>query len=366
MTQRATTQLADLTTLRVGGAAGALVDANSESEFIDAVRTADATQTPLLVLGGGSNILVSDDGFCGTVVRDDRHDLSIQDDGACGGVSITVSAGMPWDDVVARAVEEGWVGLEALSGIPGSTGATPVQNVGAYGAEVADWTALVRTWDRHENRVRSLARVDCEFGYRDSLLKRTMRGLGPDGHLWHPTPRYVVLDVTFQMRFGTLSSPIRYAQLAQALGIELGQRAPMVDVRTAVLELRGSKGMVLDSDDFDTWSAGSFFTNPILNAAAAAALPADAPRYPAGDAHPEGSIKASAAWLIENAGYGRGFALADHAGASLSTKHTLALTNRGNASAADVVALARAIRQGVRDAFGVNLVPEPVTLGVDL
>ncbi|WP_062211413.1 UDP-N-acetylmuramate dehydrogenase [Demequina oxidasica] len=366
MTDVAQTQLADLTTLRVGGPALALIDANSEAEFVESVRTADATQTPLLVLGGGSNILVSDDGFSGTVVRDDRHDLTVQDDGACGGVSVTVSAGMPWDDVVARAVEEGWVGLEALSGIPGSTGATPVQNVGAYGAEVADWTALVRTWDRHENRVRSLARVDCQFSYRDSLLKRSMRGLGPDGHLWRPTPRYVVLDVTLHMRTGTLSSPIRYAQLAQELGVEVGERAPMVEVRAAVLELRGSKGMVLDRDDFDTWSAGSFFTNPILSADAAAALPADAPRFPAGDAHPDGAVKTSAAWLIEHAGFGKGFATTPDARASLSTKHTLALTNRGNAGAADIVALARAVRQGVRDTFGVNLVPEPVTLGVDL
>lgn len=360
------TQLADLTTLRVGGPADALVEASSEAEFIEAIRAADATETPLLVLGGGSNLLAGDDGFAGTVVRDGRHDLSVQDDGACGGVSITVSAGMPWDQVVARAVHEGWVGLEALSGIPGSTGATPVQNVGAYGAEVADWTALVRTWDRHENRVRSLARVECQFSYRDSLLKRTMRGLGPDGHTWRPTPRYVVLDVTMQMRFGTLSAPIRYAQLAAALGLEVGQRAPMVDVRAAVLALRASKGMVLDGDDVDTWSAGSFFTNPILSADAAARLPADAPRYPAGAGHPEGSMKTSAAWLIEHAGFGRGFSVAPDAAAALSTKHTLALTNRGNARARDVVALARAVRDGVRQAYAIDLVPEPVMLGVQL
>jgi len=360
------TQLADLTTLAVGGPADSLVEVDSEADFIEAVRVADATDTPLLVLGGGSNILVSDDGFAGTVVRDMRRDLAVQDDGSCGGVSITVSAGMPWDTVVSRAVTEGWVGLEALSGIPGSTGATPVQNVGAYGAEVADWTALVRTWDRHENRVRSLARVECQFGYRDSLLKRTMRGLGPDNRSWRPTPRYVVLDVTMQMRFGTLSSPIRYRQLAQALGVEVGERAPMIDVRAAVLQLRGSKGMVLDAADPDTRSAGSFFTNPILSAEAAAALPEDAPRYPAGEGYPAGSVKASAAWLIEHAGFARGFGVAPDARATLSTKHTLALTNRGNARAADVVALARAVQDGVRDAFAVALVPEPVTVGVTI
>lgn len=360
------TQLADLTTLRVGGAADAIIECSSEAELIEAARTADATGTPLLMLGGGSNLLVGDDGFAGTVVRDGRHDLAVQDDGACGGVSITVSAGMPWDAVVAQAVEQGWVGIEALSGIPGSTGATPVQNVGAYGAEVADWTALVRTWDRHENRVRSLARIDCQFSYRDSLLKRTMRGLGPDGRSWHPTPRYVVLDVTMQMRFGTMSTPIRYAQLAGALGLEVGQRAPLVDVRAAVLELRASKGMVLDAGDADTRSAGSFFTNPILCAEAAAALPADAPRYPAGAGHHEGAVKTSAAWLIEHAGFSRGFALTPDAAAGLSTKHALALTNRGNARADDVVALARAIRDGVREAYGVELVAEPVLLGVTL
>lgn len=356
------TRLANLTTLRVGGEVRSLLEPTTERELIDAVREADGAGVPVLVLGGGSNILASDSPFDGVVVRDRRAAVSVQDDGMCGGVSVTVTAGTAWDDVVARAVAEGWVGIEALSGIPGSTGATPVQNVGAYGAEVADVIALVRVWDRLESRVRSLARVDCGFAYRDSLLKRSMRGAAPDAGVWSPSPRYMVLDVTFQMRQGTLSAPLRYAQLAAALDVPEGERAPLADVRSAVLEVRGRKGMVLDADDPDTWSAGSFFTNPVLDAGAAAALPEHAPRFAAGDDR----VKTSAAWLIEQAGFGRGFAVTADARASLSTKHTLALTNRGGASAEDLLALARTVRDGVRERFGIELVPEPVLLGAVL
>lgn len=354
--------LADLTTLRVGGPIQKLVEPASEAELLAAVQAADREGRPLLVLGGGSNLLASDDPFEGTVIRDARRDISVQDDGLCGGVSVTVAAGVPWDQVVERAVEEEWVGIEALSGIPGSTGATPIQNVGAYGAEVADVLALVRVWDRLEQRVRSIPRVDCQFSYRDSVFKRSMRGASPDGRLWHPSPRYVVLDVTFHMRQGNLSAPIRYAQLAAALGLQEGQRAPLADVRAAVLEVRGAKGMVLDPSDYDTWSAGSFFTNPILSADAAARLPAQAPRFAAGD----GRVKTSAAWLIDQAGFSRGFAVRADARASLSTKHTLALTNRGSARAEDVLELARVVQAGVEKAFGVSLVPEPVVLGATL
>ena len=364
------TLLADLTTLRVGGPAREFVESRSDTELVEAVRSADEAGTPLLVIGGGSNLVVGDAGFDGVVIRDARgdveHDVTIQDDGFCGGVSVTVAAGVPWDDVVARAVREGWVGLEALSGIPGSTGATPVQNVGAYGAEVADTVASVRTWDRAERRVHTLAAIQCDFSYRDSLLKRSMRGRASDGGVWTPTPRYVVLDVTFQMRFGTRSAPIRYAQLADALGVEVGGTASTAAVRDAVLALRTSKGMVLDAADHDTWSAGSFFTNPIVGADAAAALPADSPRYPGGPGAPADAVKTSAAWLIEHAGFGRGFALAPDAPASLSTKHTLALTNRGGARASDVLALASAIRAGVAARFGVMLEPEPVLVGAGL
>ncbi|MDN4477010.1 UDP-N-acetylmuramate dehydrogenase, partial [Demequina sp. SYSU T00192] len=345
--------LASLTTLRVGGPARELIEADSEAALIDAVRAADADATPLLVVGGGSNLLVADEGFDGVVVRDAREDVSLVNDGACGGLSITATAGTRWDDLVAQAVASEWSGFEALSGIPGSTGATPVQNVGAYGAEVKDIVSVVRTWDRETGSVRSLPLVKAEFGYRDSMLKRSMTH-GP----WGPTPRYVVLDVTFHTRMASLSAPVRYQQLATALGVELGARVPITEVREAVLTLRSAKGMVLDPADHDTWSAGSFFTNPIVPDDA---VPEGAPRYPAAD----GLVKTSAAWLIEHAGFSKGFAVAEGAPASLSTKHTLALTNRGDATAADIVALARAVRDGVRERFGIALVPEPVAVGVE-
>lgn len=352
-----TVTLADLTTLRVGGPARRMVDAESEAELIDVVREADSSGAPLLMLGGGSNLVVADDGFDGVVVRDMRRDVRVQDDGMCGGASVTATAGLPWDAFVDQACTDEWVGVEALSGIPGSTGATPVQNVGAYGAEVADTLASVRVWDRAESRVRTIPHIACDFAYRDSLFKRSMHGA--DGQTWKPSPRYIVLDVTFQMRFGTLSAPIRYAQLAAALDVTEGERAPLTDVRAAVLEVRARKGMVLNEADHDTWSAGSFFTNPILTPAEAAPLPEDAPRFPASD----GRVKTSAAWLIEHAGFSRGFAVTADAPASLSTKHTLALTNRGGASAADLAELARAVRAGVQERFGVTLVPEPVCVG---
>jgi UDP-N-acetylmuramate dehydrogenase len=364
------TRLADLTTLRVGGPARELIEPTTDADMIAAVRDADAALIPVLVIGGGSNVVVGDDGFDGVVIRDARRDVerdvTIQDDGFCGGVSVTVAAGVPWDDVVARAVRDEWVGLEALSGIPGSTGATPVQNVGAYGTDVAETIASVRTWDRLESRVRTLPAIDCGFGYRDSLFKRSQRGAASDGAVWSPTPRFVVLDVTFQMRFGTRSAPVKYGQLAQALGIEVGDTASTASVRDAVLALRRSKGMVLDANDHDTWSVGSFFTNPVVAADAAAGLPEDAPRYPAGHGAPEGAFKTSAAWLIEHAGFGKGFGVTPDAGATLSTKHALALTNRGGASAADVLNLARAVRDGVRDAFGIELIPEPVMVAVEI
>lgn len=368
------TRLADLTTLRVGGEIAQLVEAASESEIIEAVKAADAEGLPLLMLGGGSNLLASDEPFPGVVVRDARRDIGadarIQDDGFCGGVSVTFAGGVPWDDAVALAVSEGWVGLEALSGIPGCVGASPVQNIGAYGAEVSDTLASVRVWDRQEQRIRTLMMIELGFGYRDSILKRSMhpsgdgsRGPSAEPKVWRPSPRYIVLDVTFQMRFGTRSGQLRFGQLTQTLGIEQGGTASTAAVRESVLELRGSKGMVLDAADHDTWSAGSFFTNPVVDAAVAEALPSGAPRFDAGS---PGRVKLSAAWLIENAGMPKGFAVRADARASLSHKHTLALTNRGGASAADIVELARAVKANVKDAFGVELEPEPVFWGLDL
>lgn len=346
-------RLSDLTTLRVGGRVGRLVDVDSEEGLIEAVREADRTGEPVLVLGGGSNVLAADAGFEGVVVRDTRRAMVTADASACAGVSLTVAAGQPWDDVVLRAVSEGWVGIEALAGIPGSTGATPVQNVGAYGQQVSDVVATVRVWDRAEARVRTLAWGDLAFGYRSSLLKRSLAEFGP-------TPRYVVLDVTLQMRFGTLAAPVRYAELARRLDVGIGERAPLADVRETVLDLRRGKGMVLDPEDHDTWSAGSFFTNPILDAEAASSLPDGAPRY----AEADGRVKTSAAWLIQEAGFGKGYGLPGPA--ALSTKHTLALTNRGEALAADLLSLAREVRDGVRDAFGVVLEPEPILVGCRL
>ncbi|MBT0994279.1 UDP-N-acetylmuramate dehydrogenase [Cellulomonas sp. DKR-3] len=373
MTVRTTPRLADLTTLGVGGPSARYVETTTEAELVDAVRTADEAGEPLLVVGGGSNLVVADEGFDGVVVRDTRTGIEVPDHSACAGVTYTVPAGTPWDDVVLEATTHRLYGIEALSGIPGSTGATPVQNVGAYGQEVAQTIATVRVWDRARARVRTLPLVDLKFGYRTSLLKRSMRDPGTGAALpadprdpvderapWTPTPRYVVLDVTFQLRQGTLSAPIAYAELARTLGVEVGERAPLLDVRAAVLELRGRKGMVLDPADPDTRSAGSFFTNPVLDAAAADALPADAPRFPTAD----GRTKTSAAWLIEHAGFTRGHGLPGPA--ALSTKHTLALTNRGGASTQDLLALAREVRSGVLSAFGVRLEPEPVLVGVRL
>lgn len=353
-----TPSLADLTTLRVGGPVHTFVAARTEDEIIAAVRSADADGRPLLVLGGGSNVLAGDAGFDGVVVQDQRSgievdDVEVEDVGGRPGVRVRVTAGQDWEEFVARAVAEGWAGVEALSGIPGSTGATPMQNVGAYGQEVSEVITAVRTWDRAAGQVRTLARSEMGFGYRNSVLKQSLYVADSP---WFPSPRYVVLQVHFQMGRTETSAPIRYAELARALGVDLGDLAPSTAVRQAVLDLRRGKGMVLDPGDHDTWSAGSFFTNPVLDAAQADLLPDGAPRFPA----PEGQVKTSAAWLIANAGFDKGYGLPGPA--ALSTKHTLALTNRGGARAADLIALARAVRTGVLERFGVELVPEPVLL----
>ncbi|HVN13648.1 MAG TPA: UDP-N-acetylmuramate dehydrogenase [Kineosporiaceae bacterium] len=343
--------LSTLTTLRVGGPARRLVRAPTTDAVIDAVSECDGRGEPVLVLAGGSNLLVGDGGFDGTVVHIATKGVHLDDASACGGAIVRVAAGELWDDVVARAVEQGWVGVEALSGVPGSTGATPVQNVGAYGQEVAETIATVRTWDRQEGRIRTLAAADCDFGYRTSRLKQERYRTGP---------RFVVLEVTFQFRLGDLGAPVRYAELAGALGLSQGERAPLSAVRRSVIALRRCKGMVLDDADVDTWSAGSFFTNPVLRAEQAARLPPEVPRWPM----PDGAVKTSAAWLIEHAGFTRGHGLPGPA--ALSTKHTLALTNRGGARAADLVSLAREVRQGVCAAFGVMLEPEPDLVGCSL
>ena len=345
--------LRDHTTLRLGGPARELVTATTTDQLVDAVRRADEAGAPVLVLGGGSNLVVSDEGFDGTVVRvatrGIRPDVEDADgQGTCGGVLVTVAAGETWDDLVARAVASQWVGVEALSGIPGSVGATPIQNVGAYGQEVSQTIASVRVWDRVLKGVRTFANADCGFGYRHSRFKADR--LDPWGG------RHVVLEVTFQFRQGSLGAPVAYAELARTLGVEPGGRAALGEVREAVLGLRRGKGMVLDAADHDTWSAGSFFTNPVV---APDAVPEGAPAWP----QPDGRVKTSAAWLIEHAGFGKGHG---NALASLSTKHTLALTNRGDASAGDLLALAREVRDGVEGRFGIRLVNEPVLVGCEL
>ncbi len=345
-------RLADHTTLRIGGPAGEYVVADAEADIVEAVTTADATGTPALVLGGGSNVVVADEGVPGRVVEIATVGVrpDVEDGVSCGGVLVKVAAGEDWDAFVHRCVTEGWVGVEALSGIPGRVGASPIQNVGAYGQDVSQTIAQVRVHDRLLGGSRTFAAADCGFGYRHSRFKAD-------------PGRHVVLEVTFQLRQGELSAPITYAELARTLGVQPGQRAPLADVRRAVLGLRRGKGMVLDPADHDTWSAGSFFTNPILTTDTAKALPEGAPRWPAGD----GRVKTSAAWLIEHAGFGKGYGL-DRAPArvSLSTKHTLALTNRGGAATADLVGLAAEVRDGVSERFGISLVPEPVLVGCAL
>ncbi|KJK11053.1 UDP-N-acetylmuramate dehydrogenase [Terrabacter sp. AAH1] len=349
--------LSTLTTMRVGGPAARLVTVETTDELVDAVREVDDADEPLLVLSGGSNLVVPDDGFQGTVVHIVTSGVTPESADSCGGAMVRVAAGEVWDDVVERAVAEGWAGVEALSGIPGRTGATPIQNVGAYGQDVSQTVAQVRTWDRREQTVRTFMNADCAFTYRHSLFKGNAR--------------YVVLDVLFQFEVADLSRPVAYAALAKGLDVPLGTRVPLQDAREAVLEQRRSRGMVLDDADPDTWSCGSFFTNPILSRQqfddlverVGERLGWEGPTPPR-FAEPDGRVKTSAAWLIEHAGFGKGFGLP--APAALSTKHTLAVTNRGGATAGDVVALARQVRDGVRDAFGVSLVNEPVLLGETL
>ncbi|MXN61826.1 UDP-N-acetylmuramate dehydrogenase [Bacillus sp. BGMRC0062] len=430
-------RLSQLTSTAVGGPVSRCVEAGTEEELVAAVSRADQAGERVLIVGGGSNILASDEPFDGTVVLVGTRGFTVteprraagsapSDDvarepagasphggahhgtdrclppadgrtetgtgteaqketepgGSTGGdaadersVLVEAAAGHPWDDLVRETVERGLAGLETLAGIPGTTGATPVQNVGAYGSEVSQNIVRVRVWDRQEQRRRTFSFEDLEFSYRDSLLKRSTD---------HGSPRYVVLSVTFRLERREDSTPVRYAQLATALGVEVGERAPLSTVRDTVRRLRASKGMVLDPADRDTYSTGSFFTNPVVpEHELTDRIPADAPRYPVLDARGrtvEGAVKFSAAWLIDHAGFGKGFGLPgtrnelldlageDVAGgrASLSGKHTLAMTNRGGASGEDVAAVARAVQRGVEQVFGVHLEPEPVLLGLSL
>jgi len=363
-------RLADLTTLHVGGPAERFVRVTTTDELVDAVREVDDADERLLLIAGGSNLLVGDAPVPGTVVQVATSGVTVESVDDCGGAVVRVAAGEVWDELVARAVAEGWVGVEALSGVPGSVGATPVQNVGAYGQEVSQTIASVRVWDRLGQQVHTVPNADCRFSYRHSVFKASAQS---DLELGGPG-RYVVLDVTFQLRLGDLSAPIGYADLARGLGAEVGARVPLADAREAVLAQRRRRGMVLDESDRDTWSAGSFFTNPVLSpddydrlvGRVADRLGPDAvpPAFPAASPDAGERVKTSAAWLIERAGFGRGFGLPGPA--AISTKHTLAITNRGEATARDVLALAEQVRDGVEQAFGVRLVNEPVLVGCAL
>jgi UDP-N-acetylmuramate dehydrogenase len=340
--------LSEYTTLRLGGPARRVVVAETTDELVAQVRKLDEEGEPVLLVGGGSNLVVGDAGFDGTVVRIATTGWS--DDFR------TVAAGQDWDAYVAATVAAGLGGLECLSGIPGCAGATPIQNVGAYGCETSQVLESVEVYDRRAGEVRTLTADDLGFAYRTSVLKGTDSG--------------VVLSVRFRLSDDGLSAPVRYAELARTLGVEIGDRVPAGQAREAVLSLRRGKGMVLDPDDRDTWSAGSFFTNPIVADADVAAVldriadvvgpEVAVPRYPA-----DGGVKLSAAWLIERAGFAKG-----HTGpggrVSLSTKHTLALTNRGDATTDDLLALAREVRDGVRERFGVELRPEPLLVNCAL
>jgi UDP-N-acetylmuramate dehydrogenase len=340
------TRLSELTTLRLGGPARSVVEARTEEELLAAVRGED---DPLL-LAGGSNLVIADAGYPGTVVR--VLTRGVAERAQAGRVALTVAAGEEWEPFVARCVAEGLAGVESLSGIPGSIGATPIQNVGAYGQEVAETITAVRVLDRASGEVAELAPADCGFAYRSSAFKRT-------------PGRWVVLAVTFALERRELSGPLAYAELARTLGVQPGEGAPLADVREAVLGLRRGKGMVLDPDDPDSVSAGSFFTNPILAADAFAALERRAAEHgrPPGFPEADGRVKTSAAWLIERAGFERGHG--NPQGIAISSKHTLALTNRGAGTTAELLALAREIAGGVRERFGVELEPEPTLVGVD-
>ena len=364
--------LADYTTLGLGGPAKIFVSADTERALIHAVRSADKAGEPALLLGGGSNLVIADAGFPGTVIHVNTRGLTFVDAGD-GAVNVTVAAGADWDDVVAAAVGEGLAGLEPLSGIPGRAGATPIQNVGAYGREVAEVITEVRVYDRQEDQIRLIPNEGCRFSYRTSLFKsgRPEALVSLPGSARSQTavqPRYVVLDVTFRLMRQSLSAPVRYAELASELGVELGERAAAGEVRAAVIKIRSGKGMVLNPGDPDTRSAGSFFTNPVITAeefagvetAAAARGAGQVPRYPAG----EGLVKVPAAWLIEHSGFAKGYGAPGQA--RVSSKHTLALVNAGEAKTANLLALAREIVSGVRAAYGVTLTPEPILIGVTL
>ncbi len=343
MLERHGVPFAALTTLRVGGEADRLIEVPTRDELVELVRELD--REPYVLLGGGSNLVVSDGGVSAPVIAVRTAGVTVSRD--ADEVLLDVAAGEPWDALVERCVDEGWAGVEALSGIPGSVGATPIQNVGAYGQDVGAVVSGVEVFDRAAASVRTLSPAGCDFGYRTSIFKAE-------------PGRFVVLSVQFRLAVTDEGAGVRYDELARRLEVAIGDAAPLADVRGAVLDLRRAKGMVLADQDHDTWSAGSFFMNPLL---AAGEVPSGAPRWP----QPDGRVKTSAAWLIEQAGFHKGFGADLGTGrATLSTKHALAITNRGGATTDDIVLLARTVRAGVLDQFGVTLDAEPTLVGVHL
>ena len=337
------TELSKYTSFRVGGPASKIIQVSTEAEIIAAIEAAG--DSPILIMGGGTNVLIADKGFEGTVIRISNNSVQAEVD-ACSGATLTIGAGEDWDTFVQTTIDRGFAGLETLSGIPGTVGAAPIQNIGAYGHEVSEFITRVRTYDRQEKALKTFTNSECEFSYRNSYFKA------------HPG-RYVVIEVQFQIRRGEFSDPITYVELSKKLGIEPGEKAPVAETRAAVLELRASKGMLLKSDDHDSWSAGSFFTNPIISQQAADQLPNAAPKWPLID----GRVKVSAAWLIENAGIHKGDEVG---GARISTKHVLALSNSGNATAADIAELAKRARNQVKEVFGITLEAEVNLVGVEI
>ncbi|MFL4473234.1 UDP-N-acetylmuramate dehydrogenase [Paeniglutamicibacter sp. MACA_103] len=353
--------LAPLTTTGVGGPAAGFVRASTKAGIVAAVAAAQDAGEDLLILAGGSNLVIDDAGYPGTVLQIATEGVAIGDALPDGRVRVDIAAGHPWDDAVAQTLAAGLSGLEALSGIPGSAGATPVQNVGAYGSEVAHTLLGATVYERATGKTTDFDNAALGFGYRDSLLKRTTV---------NGSPAFVVLSVSFALERRDDSAPIRYAELARTLGVAAGERADAAAVRAKVLELRASKGMVLDKEDRDTYSTGSFFTNPVVPASVLEVLPEGAPNFPVDT---PGMVKLSAAWLIDKAGFAKGYGLPGTPGesvaggrAALSTKHTLAITNRGDASSADILAIARAVRAGVLDRFGIELHNEPLLIGCAL
>ncbi len=397
------TSFADLTTIGVGGPIAAFVEPTTRVGVIEAVEDADSKGLPLCVIGGGSNMLVSDAPFDGIVVRDARRSISVLDEASPveDGVKIVhvnAEAGCNWDDFVDYCVNLGLEGVEGLSGIPGTVGASVVQNIGAYGQEVATSVQSVEVWDREGKQVKELGSEDLRFGYRSSALKSSMYAApAQPSERFFPTPRYVVLSVTFALVHSSTGT-VGYGQLAKALGVEVGDRMNTKDIRAAVLKVRAAKGMLEDSHryltdgmrgtkktelvaiahnaqrtqsgngepDFNRHSCGSFFMNPILTVEQAQSLPQDAPRFDATLPDGTNGVKTSAAWLIDHAGFHKGYRVSEDAPAGLSTLHTLALTNRGGASAQDIATLAKTVQDGVETAYGIRLVPEPVVIGMDL